>query len=83
MLEYRPRRVYRKDCGGVRTELVPWAPRGSGFTWEFEELIAYLAQVTDKAPFPLFFPSPPRADPVATPPPSRSDYAVVPPGSTS
>jgi transposase len=32
----------------VRTEQVPWAPLGSRFTGEFEELVAYLAQVTDK-----------------------------------
>jgi transposase len=27
---------------------VPWAPHASGFTHDFEELVAYLAQVTDK-----------------------------------
>jgi transposase len=32
----------------VRTEQVPWASQGSRFTWDFEELTAYLAQVTDK-----------------------------------
>jgi transposase len=32
----------------VRTEQVPWAPPGSRFTWDFEELVAYLAQVTDQ-----------------------------------
>lgn len=48
VLEYQPRRVSCRHCGGVRTELVPWAEHGSGFTREFEELIAYLAQITDK-----------------------------------
>jgi transposase len=46
-LEYAPRRVECPRCG-VRTEQVPWAPQGSRFTGEFEELVAYLAQVTDK-----------------------------------
>lgn len=46
-LEYAPRRVRCRRCG-VRTEQVPWAPQGSRFTWDFEELTAYLAQVTDK-----------------------------------
>jgi len=47
-LEYAPRRVKCRRCGGVVTEKVPWAPHKSRFTWEFEELVAYLAQVTDK-----------------------------------
>ena len=46
-LAYAPRRVRCLRCG-VRTEQVPWAPQGSRFTWDFEELVAYLAQVTDK-----------------------------------
>jgi transposase len=46
-LEYAPRRVRCRRCG-VRTEQVPWASQGSRFTWDFEELTAYLAQVTDK-----------------------------------
>ena len=46
-LEYAPRRVQCHRCG-VRTEQVPWAPQASRFTWDFEELTAYLAQVTDK-----------------------------------
>jgi transposase len=29
-------------------EEVPWAAPGSDFTWEFEELTAYLAQITDR-----------------------------------
>jgi transposase len=35
------------ECG-VRTEKVPWAEGNSRFTLEFEEMVAYLAQVTDK-----------------------------------
>ena len=45
---YAPRRVSCPRCDGVVTEQVPWAPQRSGFTWDFEELVAYLAQVTDK-----------------------------------
>lgn len=47
-LEYAPRRVNCRHCRRVVTELVPWAPHRSGFTWQFEELAAYLAQATDK-----------------------------------
>lgn len=46
-LAYAPRRVRCRRCG-VRTEQVPWAPAGSRFTAEFEELVAYLAQGTDQ-----------------------------------
>jgi transposase len=46
-LEYAPRRVECPGCG-VRSEQVPWAAHGSRFTGDFEELVAYLAQVTDK-----------------------------------
>ena len=46
-LAYAPRRVNCPACG-IRTERVPWAPHGSRFTWDFEELVAYLAQITDK-----------------------------------
>lgn len=46
-LAYTPRRVNCPRCG-VRTEYVPWAPHKSRFTWDFEELVAYLAQITDK-----------------------------------
>lgn len=44
-LQYAPRRV---TCCGVVTEQVPWARPGSRFTEDFEELVAYLAQITDK-----------------------------------
>lgn len=47
-LEYAPRRVDCARCGRVRTERVPWAAHRSRFTREFEELAAYLVQVTDK-----------------------------------
>jgi transposase len=47
-LEYAPRRLDCPRCGGVRTERVPWAAHQSRFTRDFEELAAYLAQVTDK-----------------------------------
>jgi transposase len=47
-LEYAPRRVSCTRCGGVRVEAVTWAAHASNFTYDFEELVAYLAQVTDK-----------------------------------
>jgi transposase len=47
-LEYAPQRVKCRHCGGVHVEAVAWAAHGSSFTYEFEELVAYLAQVTDK-----------------------------------
>ncbi len=46
-LSYAPRRVDCPRCG-VRVEEVPWAAPGSRFTHDFEEMVAYLAQVTDK-----------------------------------
>lgn len=46
-LEYAPRRVSCRRCG-IRVEQMPWAAAGSRFTLEFEELVAYLAQITDK-----------------------------------
>jgi transposase len=47
ILEYAPRRVECPTCG-VRVELVPWARPGSRFTKPFEEMTAYLAQITNK-----------------------------------
>lgn len=47
-LEYEPQRVSCDDCKRVVTERVPWAAHGSSFTYDFEELTAYLAQITDK-----------------------------------
>ncbi len=46
-LAYAPRRVDCQDCG-ILTERVPWAYHKSRFTKDFEELVAYLAQSTDK-----------------------------------
>ena len=46
-LSYAPRRVDCPRCG-VLVEEVPWAAAGSRFTLDFEEMVAYLAQVTDK-----------------------------------
>ena len=46
-IRYAPRRVNCRDCG-VKIEAVPWAARGSRFTYDFEELVAYLAQVMDR-----------------------------------
>ena len=46
-LAYALRRVSCPKCG-VRTEQVPWAAHQSRFTVDFEELVAYLAQATDK-----------------------------------
>jgi transposase len=46
-LEYTMRRVDCPRCG-VRVELVPWAAAASRFTRPFEQLVAYLAQMTDK-----------------------------------
>jgi transposase len=47
-LEYAPRRVACRRCGGVVVEQVPWAVHGSRFTREFEEMTAYLAQRMDR-----------------------------------
>jgi hypothetical protein len=46
-LEYAPRRVACRRCG-VKVERVPWAAHGVGFSYSLEEMVAYLAQVTDK-----------------------------------
>jgi len=46
-LVYEPWRVDCRHCG-VCVEQVPWAARASRFTYDFEELTAYYAQVTDK-----------------------------------
>lgn len=46
-LTYEPWRVACGRCG-IRTERVPWAEHRSRFTRDFEELVAYLAQVTDQ-----------------------------------
>ena len=46
-LRYAPWRVSCPRCG-VKVEQVPWARGGSVFTSGFEELAAYLSQVTDR-----------------------------------
>jgi len=45
-LRYAIRRVACRHCG-VRVEQVPWADPGRRFTRRFEEMVGYLAQVTD------------------------------------
>jgi len=47
LLSYAPRRVQCARCG-IRTEKLPWADVKSRFSTDFEELVAYLAQITDK-----------------------------------
>ena len=46
-LLYEPWRVRCRACG-VRVEQVPWASRASRFSYAFEELAAYLSQITDR-----------------------------------
>jgi transposase len=46
-LRYAPRRVNCDHCG-IRVERVPWAAHDSWFTQPFEELVAFLCQITDK-----------------------------------
>jgi transposase len=42
------RRLACRRCGRVRTETVPWARPGARFTRDVEDVVAYLAQHTDK-----------------------------------
>ena len=46
-LRYTPRRARCKHCKTIRVEHLPWALPNSGFTMAFEEMCAYLAQITD------------------------------------
>jgi transposase len=46
-LSYAPRRVECREHG-ARVERVPWAAHDSAFTFEFEEMTAWLAQRLDK-----------------------------------
>ena len=46
-LRYAPRRAHCKHCKVTRVEHLPWAHPNTGFTTAFEELCAYLAQITD------------------------------------
>jgi transposase len=47
-LEAEIRRLACRACGRVRTETVPWARPGARFTCDLEDVVAYLAQRTDK-----------------------------------
>ena len=47
-LRYAPWRVSCERCRGVKVERVPWASGSSVFTSAFEEMAAYLAQVTNR-----------------------------------
>ena len=47
-LRYSMRRIHCKQCGGVKTEQVPWAAPRSNFTFAFEERVAFLAQQSSK-----------------------------------
>jgi transposase len=49
VIECELRRVWCRDCG-ARPEAVPWARAGSGYTRDFEDLVAFLAQQMAKAP---------------------------------
>ncbi len=46
-LLYEPWRVACRRCG-IRVEQVPWAARAGRFSYAFEELAAYLSQITDR-----------------------------------
>lgn len=41
-------RIHCRRCGRVRTEEVPWARPGSRHTRDFQDVVAWLAQRTDK-----------------------------------
>jgi transposase len=47
-LEAEIRRLTCRACGRVRTETIPWARPGARFTRDVEDVVAYLAQRTDK-----------------------------------
>jgi transposase len=47
-LQAEIRRLACRRCQRVRTETVPWARPGARFTRDFEDVVAYLAQRTDK-----------------------------------
>jgi len=46
-LLYAPHRVECRNCG-VQAEAVPWAEGNTRFTLDFEEMVAYLVQATNK-----------------------------------
>ena len=47
-LEAEIRRLHCRRCDKVRTEAVPWARPGARHTRDFEDVVAWLAQHTDK-----------------------------------
>jgi len=47
-LQAEIRRLDCRTCGRIRTETVPWARPGARFTRDFEDVVAWLAQRTDK-----------------------------------
>jgi transposase len=47
-LQAEIRRLRCRRCGKVRTEQVPWARPGARHTRDFQDVIAWLAQRTDK-----------------------------------
>jgi len=49
VIECELRRLLCRDCG-VRLEAVPWARAGSGYTRDFEDVVAFLAQQMAKTP---------------------------------
>jgi transposase len=50
IIECELRRLWCWDCGGPRLEPVPWARPDSGYTRDFEDLVAFLAQQMAKTP---------------------------------
>src|SRR5215210_6684982 len=50
LIECELRRLWCWDCGGPRLEPVPWARPDSGYTRDFEDLVAFLAQQMAKTP---------------------------------
>src|SRR5437667_7142201 len=50
IIECELRRFWCGACGGPRLEPVPWARSGSGYTRDFEDLVAFLAQQMAKTP---------------------------------
>jgi transposase len=49
-IECELRRLWCSACGGPRLEPVPWARTGAGYTRDFEDLVAFLAQQMAKTP---------------------------------
>jgi len=47
-LRARQRRFHCRACEAVVTEAMPWAEPGSAFTREFEDLVSFFAQQTNK-----------------------------------